>query len=191
VATVHNLSPLFAAGDERSRAVHAAFDDAYWGSWIRMLTDGVLAVGDRRPIEREEFAEAFDLIGFSYYAAEWIEADGTTSPYPRGARRGPLGYAPWSEGLGLTLRRLADELPGRDLLVAEHGVGTDDDDWREEVLKGSLTEVERALDDGIPVKGFFHWTGVDNYEWLHGYDVPFGLFDRDRNARASAAILPR
>ena len=39
------------------------------------------------------------------------------------------------------------------------------------------------------MRGFFHWTAVDNYEWLHGYDVPFGLFDRDRNARESAGLL--
>ncbi len=39
------------------------------------------------------------------------------------------------------------------------------------------------------MRGFFHWTAVDNYEWLHGYDVPFGLFDRDRNVRASIEVL--
>ena len=43
-----------------------------------------------------------------------------------------------------------------------------------------------ALDRGVDVRGFFHWTGVDNYEWLHGYDVDFGIIDRDRNVRPSA-----
>jgi beta-glucosidase len=189
VATIHDLSPYFADAGERSRARLRAFDDSAWGCWIRAQNDGVLVVGDRPPIEDEEFIEAFDLIGFSYYNATKILADGV-APYPEGARVGPLGYAPWSEGLGLTLRRLADELPGRDLLVAEHGVGTDDDDWREEILKGSLAQVDQALDDGVPVKGFFHWTAVDNYEWTYGYDVSFGLFDRDRNPRPSASLLP-
>ena len=72
--------------------------------------------------------------------------------------------------------------------MAEHGVGTDDDSWREAVLRDSLGEVEQAIDDGIDVRGFFHWTGVDNYEWHHGFDVPFGLFDRDRNPKPSAAL---
>jgi beta-glucosidase len=189
VATIHNLSPLFADGDERAQSRCRAFDDTMWGCWIRAQTEGVLAVGDRPPIVNDEFVDSFDLIGFSYYSAMKVLADGV-GPYPDGARVGPLGYAPWSEGLGLTLRRLADALPGRDLVVAEHGVGTDDDDWREEILKGSLAQVESALADGIPVKGFFHWTAVDNYEWTHGYDVAFGLFDRDRNARASASLFP-
>jgi beta-glucosidase len=41
------------------------------------------------------------------------------------------------------------------------------------------------------VRGFFHWTAVDNYEWLHGYDLAFGLIDRDRVVRPSAQILAR
>ena len=69
-----------------------------------------------------------------------------------------MGYAPWPEGSGLVLRRLAEELPGRPLLVAECGFGTDDDDWRVEVLRESLEEVERAIDDGVDVRGLFHWT---------------------------------
>jgi beta-glucosidase len=32
---------------------------------------------------------------------------------------------------------------------------------------------------------------VDNYEWLHGYDVSFGILDRDRSVRASALVLAR
>ena len=41
------------------------------------------------------------------------------------------------------------------------------------------------------MRGFFHWTAVDNYEWLHGNDVAFGLLDRDRKMRPSARVLQR
>ena len=99
-----------------------------------------------------------------------------------------MGYAPWPEGLGIVLRRLADELPGRPLVVAELGFGTDDDEWRTDLLRDSLRQVESAIDDGVDVRGVFHWTGVDNYEWDHGFDVRFGLFDRDRNGKGSAAL---
>jgi beta-glucosidase len=102
-----------------------------------------------------------------------------------------MGYAPWPEGLGIVLRRLAEELPGRALVVAECGFGTDDDDWRVRLLDESIREVERAIDDGIDVRGFFHWTAVDNYEWAHGYDVRFGLFDRDRTPKGSATLARR
>ena len=49
--------------------------------------------------------------------------------------------------------------------------------------------MDTALDDGVPLKGCLFWTGVDNYEWLHGFDVSFGLFDRDRGARPTAAYV--
>ena len=56
-------------------------------------------------------------------------------------------------------------------------------------LARGLDIVAGAIARGIDVRGLFHWTGVDNYEWLHGYDVPFGLFDRERRRRPSAAVL--
>ncbi len=39
------------------------------------------------------------------------------------------------------------------------------------------------------MRGLFHWTAVDNYEWFHGFDVSFGIMDRDRRVRASAGVL--
>ena len=136
----------------------------------------------------DDLAGSFDLVGFSYYAAQAVFTDGF-GPYPADARVGPMGYAPWAEGLGIVMRRLAEELPGRALLIDECGVGTDDDTWRVEILRDSLAQVDDALADGIDLRGFFHWTGVDNYEWGFGFDVAFGLFDRDRNARPSAALM--
>ena len=190
VATVHNLSPVFGVAEtvpaDRTRA---ALDALTWHVWMRADRDGVLELPGRAPREVPDLREACDLIGFSYYCATGVGPDGATVAYPASARVGPLGYAPWSEGLALVLRRLHDELPGRPLLVAEHGVGTDDDAWRCDVLRESIGFVEEAVDDGIDVRGFFHWTGVDNYEWLHGYDVPFGCFTRDREPRGSAELL--
>jgi beta-glucosidase len=81
------------------------------------------------------------------------------------------------------------ELPGTPLLVAEYGIGTDDDDVRAEYLRRGLAITAEAIERGVDVRGFFHWTGVDNYEWLHGFDVAFGLVDRDRNIRPSAQVL--
>ncbi|HEY2814324.1 MAG TPA: family 1 glycosylhydrolase [Acidimicrobiales bacterium] len=173
VATIHNLSPVYAADpspEARSRA--ARVDDTIWSSWAE-----------------PELLEPFDLIGFSYYAALSVGPDGAFEPYPADAKVGPMGYAPWSAGLGEVLHRLAEDHPDRPILIDECGIGTDDDDWRATYLRECLGEVERAVDDGIDVRGFFHWTAVDNYEWLRGYDVRFGLFDRDRSARDSIEVI--
>lgn len=191
VATVYNLAPVVPRTDMPEVVAYAdRLDETLWG-WTSALTEGLLRIPGRAPEEIPDMAGSFDLVGFSYYNAYGVDAgeEGpVVVPYPADARVGPMGYAPWSEGLGEVLRRLADELPGRALLVAEHGVGTTDDDWREEVLRDSLAEVASAVADGVDLRGFFHWTGIDNYEWTYGYRVPFGLFDRDRRPRGSAAL---
>ena len=190
VATIHNLSPLFSV-DDSVPAEHNTrdIDELMWGVWMRADRDGVLALPGRAVETVADLRECCDLVGFSYYSAQAVGRDRSFSAYPSNARVGPLGYAPWSEGLGLVLRRLHDELPGRPLLVCEHGVGTEDDEWRTDILRESLEVMDEAIRDGVDVRGFFHWTGVDNYEWTYGYDVPFGLFTRDREPRPSAAML--
>jgi beta-glucosidase len=190
VATIHNLSPVFVVADTvPAQQTRRLLEAGIWDVWMRADRDGVLELPGRAAREVPDLREACDLVGFSYYSALGVGAEGEIVPYPTDVRVGPLGYAPWSEGLGIVLHRLHDELPGRPLLICEHGVGTDDDAWRRDVLAESLQVVEEAIADGVDVRGFFHWTGVDNYEWQHGFRVPFGLFDRDREPRGSAALL--
>jgi beta-glucosidase len=89
------------------------------------------------------------------------------------------------------LDRLHAEIPGTPLLVAEYGIGTQDDTQRAAYIERGLQVTNDAIERGIDVRGFFHWTGIDNYEWLHGYDVSFGIIDGDRNVRPSALVLQR
>jgi beta-glucosidase len=202
VATIEGLMPIYPmartrdpAAREEADARAQLFDDTIWCG-LRAWRDGVLAVPGRAPIELPDMAGAFDLLGFSYYAAQAVYADGG-GVYPVDAAPGPMDYAPWPEGLDVVLRRLADEFPGRSLLVDECGLGTQrvpnssrdaDDEARVAYLTDCLSRVDRALDDGVDIEGFFHWTAIDNYEWLKGYDVLFGLFDRDRNPKPSAEL---
>jgi beta-glucosidase len=190
VATIHDLSPTFKVGHTvKTDRMYDAVENMMWNVWLRAEIDGVLSIPGRAEREVPDLREACDLIGFSYYSATGISDDGSIVPYPVDARVGPMGYAPWSEGLAVVLHRLHETLPGRPLLICEHGVGTDDDQWRCDVLRESLSYVEDAIADGIDVRGFFHWTGVDNYEWDHGFDVQFGCFTRDREPRGSAELL--
>ncbi|HEY1831909.1 MAG TPA: family 1 glycosylhydrolase [Acidimicrobiales bacterium] len=161
-----------------------------WDAGIGLFRDGVLRLPGRKPIERPDLGGSFDLFGFSYYANIGV-AKGEMAPYPADAPISPLGYGIEAKGLRLVLDRLKVELPDTPLLVAEYGVGTDDDAFRAQYIEDGLSEVQAALARGIDVRGFFHWTGVDNYEWRHGYDVSFGIVDRDRQVRPSARVLQR
>lgn len=202
VATIEGMMPVYPAARTRDPAeretaatVAQRNEDVFWCGW-RAQRDGVLAVPGRAPVEVPHAVDCYDLMGFSYYAAQSVYADGSLDVYPLDGEPGPMGYAPWPEGLALSIRKLADELPGRPILIDECGLGTSadrpqDDQKRVTYLSECLHHVEQALDDGIDVRGFFHWTAVDNYEWSHAYSVQFGLFDRDRNAKPSASLARR
>ena len=162
--------------------------DSLWAPGLGLFRDGVLRVPGRDPIERPDLAGAFDLIGFSFYANTGVRA-GHRVVHPDDAPVSPLGYGIAAEGLGLVLDELHRRVPGTPLLVAEFGVGTDDDEFRAGYLRDGLAVVRDALQRGIDVRGLFHWTAVDNYEWFHGFDVSFGIIDADRNVRPSAHVL--
>lgn len=159
-----------------------------WTPTLGLFRDGVLRVPGRQPVERADLAAAFDLIGFSYYSNTGVRA-GRPVAYPADAPRSALGYGIDASGVGAVIDRLHAEVPAAPLLVAEFGVGTDDDDLRAAYLADGLQAVHEAIGRGVDVRGLFHWTAVDNYEWLHGFDVRFGLIDADRTIKPSAAVL--
>jgi beta-glucosidase len=73
------------------------------------------------------------------------------------------------------LRRLR-----KPVYITENGLATNDDEWRQRYLKEILSNVQLAIDDGVDVRGYFHWTNMDNFEWARGYAMRFGLIDVDR-----------
>jgi beta-glucosidase len=191
VASIFGLSAIEALDDSPETVRLADMLAATnWQAGLGLFRDGVLRVPGAGPIERPDLAGSFDLIGFSFYSTTGIR-QGRMVPYPQGAPVSPLGYGISADGLGLVLDRLHQMLPGTPLLVAEYGIGTDDDGQRADYLERGLQVTSEAIARGIDVRGFFHWTAVDNYEWLHGFDVKFGIIDRDRNVRPSARVLQR
>jgi beta-glucosidase len=191
VASVFGLAATVALDDDPATASFVEFlDDGLWHPGLGLFRDGVLRSRGREPIERPDLAGAFDLIGFSYYMTLGVQA-GALVTYPPQARISSIGYGVHPDGVGLVLDRLHAELPGTPLLVAEFGIGTSDDTERAGYLTRGLEVVQERLVGGVDVAGFFHWTGIDNYEWLHGFepDAAFGIIDADRNLKPSAAVL--
>ena len=64
--------------------------------------------------------------------------------------------------------------------VTENGIATEDDAVRATYLAGVLASVHDAIQDGVDVRGYFHWTNTDNFEWARGYRPHFGLIAVDR-----------
>lgn len=104
--------------------------------------------------------------------------------------RGPIPPAPGQEvneaGSPVCPASLASsvvyvhQLTGLPIVVTEHGISTRDDTLRSRFLRRSLAPLTDLVRDGMPLLGYFHWSLLDNFEWVSGYDVHMGLCSVDR-----------
>ncbi len=69
---------------------------------------------------------------------------------------------------------------GKPVLVTENGLETDDDQRRVWYIDAALAGLHEAIERGVPVLGYFHWTLLDNFEWIRGYAPKMGLVAVDR-----------
>lgn len=122
--------------------------------------------------------EEDDFLGVQNYTRTIIGPEGPL-PAPRDAELTQMGYEFYPQGLESVLRRVAKEFHG-DLLVTENGVATDDDLRREAYIDTATDGVVNCIRDGLPVKGYFYWSLLDNFEWQKGFDMTFGLIAVDR-----------
>jgi beta-glucosidase len=78
--------------------------------------------------------------------------------------------------------------------ITENGFSDSADTRRPRAILEHLAMMHRAMREGIPVRGYFHWTLVDNFEWNNGWHVRFGLIEIDpetqeRIPRRSASMF--
>jgi beta-glucosidase len=83
----------------------------------------------------------------------------------------------YPEGLYHFLLRLKEL--GLPIYITENGCPDTDDDLRPRYLVEHLYQIWRALQAGCSVQGYYHWTLVDNFEWVEGWTLPFGLIELD------------
>jgi beta-glucosidase len=122
-----------------------------------------------------------DFVGLQYYTRAYVDASapGLLVLSPGGRPTTQMGWEVHPDGFGEMLRRLA--AAGLPVLVTENGIATDDDDERVAFLHTHLTELKSAIDDGVPLLGYLHWSAFDNFEWNHGYAPTFGFVAVDRD----------
>ena len=104
------------------------------------------------------------------------------------------GWEIHPQGLEPLLRQAA--ATGLPVIVTENGIATRDDGLRREFLREHALVVAHARSAGVPVQGYFHWSLLDNFEWLEGVRPRFGLFEVDyatgsRRRRPSADLFAR
>ncbi len=143
-----------------------------------------LSVPGELEIDREvpDLAGSFDYLGVNYYTRDHVRADLGDPSFshqyvPRGRAQNDLGWDIYPEGLYLFLKRFSAY--GWPIYVTENGIADAAGDVRPEYLRAHLYALQRAVDEGVDVRGYYHWSLLDNFEWAEGYEPKFGLFRVD------------
>ena len=126
-------------------------------------------------------AKQDDFIGVQTYTRSRI--DGVKAlPPPQGAELTQMGYEFYPDSLEHTVRLAAKET-GVPVIVTENGVATGDDARSVEYIQRALGGVKSCIDDGVVVRGYIHWSLLDNFEWVYGYAPKYGLIAVDRETQ--------
>lgn len=148
--------------------------------------------------EHPEWKDALDWLGVQYYfrggvtaAMKLIPGLELTPCYDKfdfGACIPPLdpsfhvptmSYEHHPGGLGWVLEDFGQRWPDLALTVTESGIATEVGTRRAEVIVRALEQIEKARDKGVDVRGYYHWSIYDNFEWMLGYGPRFGLYHVD------------
>nr|BFD87292.1 family 1 glycosylhydrolase [Streptomyces sp. Xyl84] len=125
-----------------------------------------------------EAAREDDWVGVQAYTRHRIGPDGPL-PVPTGAATTLTGWEVYPEALGEAVRHTARVVgPHVPVLVTENGIATGDDALRIAYTTDALASLAAAMRDGVDVRGYLHWSALDNYEW-GSYRPTFGLISVD------------
>ncbi|MEI8289049.1 MAG: GH1 family beta-glucosidase [Verrucomicrobiota bacterium] len=147
---------------------------------------------DIRSGDLKIIGQPLDALGYNIYTGSYVRAAANARgyeilPLPR---EYPQMHMPWlnfvPESLYWGVRLVSEALGKKDLpvLITENGCATDDEvTARGEVLdlsrvmflRSYLKNAHRAISEGYPLKGYFHWSLMDNFEWSCGYTRRFGI----------------
>jgi beta-glucosidase len=169
-----------------------------WG-FLEALTRGELDLATVRR-RAPHLRGTLDFVGVNAFAGlraslpDALRFAGLLPKRPR-AGESDMGWGIDPAGFERTLRE-AWRRCGLPLLVTENGVADADDRLRPDYLRSHLAAVARARAAGVDLRGYVHWSLIDNYEWHEGYGPRFGLFAVDRRTlarspRASAGLYRR
>ena len=200
VGIVNNLSPCEPATDTPTDIEAAMRADGHTNRWwLDPLVgrgypvDMVELYGIELPVRQgdmETIATPLDFLGLNYYFRQKIAADPTVATLGfrqvpvEGATTTALDWEVHPAGLEEMLLRLTKDYNAPALYVTENGSAWTDeadangyvaDHERTAYLLDHVDAVAEAVAQGAPVRGYFAWTLLDNFEWAYGYRPRFGL----------------
>jgi len=196
-----NLAPIHPASPAAEDVAAARRKDGYLNRWfLDALYKGfypqdLLAFyGESAPTVQPGdmacIATPLDFLGVNYYMRNVVQDDPespmvqTCQVIPEDAEVTERGWEVYPQGLYELLTRLHADYNPSAMYVTENGAAFLDeptpdgqvlDPRRIAYLDAHLRQTHRAIQDGVPLKGYFVWSLMDNFEWSQGYSKRFGL----------------
>ncbi len=198
-----NLAPVHPASDSKADLAQAERADGFMNRWFldplfrgsypQDMVELFLRSFDFAPAQEEDagvIAAPIDFLGVNNYTRTVVRAGGSEDDFmgnpinPPGSEYTEMGWEVYPRGIYELLTRLHRDYGPLPLYITENGAafndelnrdGTVDDRQRISYLEGYLAEAWNALQEGVPLKGYFVWTLLDNFEWSFGYSKRFGL----------------
>jgi len=167
------------------------FFESYLESWFNRVSVAVISKFWNFYF-LNKIQETLDYIGLNYYFHNliYISLKGYVL-MNENKKINDMGWEIYPAGIYEVLQGLKKyELP---IYILENGLADARDDRREHFIKDHLRYVHKAIKSGVDVRGYCHWSLLDNFEWADGYEPKFGLYAVDqetfvRTPRVSAKI---
>jgi beta-glucosidase len=204
-----DLAPIYAADDRAETRVAVEKQDRFKNRWFldpifrgaypeSLFAEQGLAPPPIQDGDMRLIASPTDFLGVNYYSRELIsgEADIPGSwrrvyPVP-GSPYTAMNWEVFPQGLSDLLLRLQRDYAPAAMVITENGAAYDDewsggeqisDPERRQYLQSHIQAVARAVEQGAPVRGYYFWSLLDNFEWAEGYAKRFGLIYVDYPTR--------
>ena len=142
-----------------------------------------------RPGDMETITAPMDFLGVNYYSRVVMRAG--EAAWPEAVQTVPdeeltdMGWEVYPQGLTELVERVHREYGPQRLYITENGAAYSDgpdesgrvaDTRRIDFMRGHVRACQRAIENGVPLAGYFAWSLMDNFEWAHGYERRFGLY---------------
>lgn len=198
-----NLTSVYTQFDSEEDEREVAHHDGLSNRWFldpvfkgQYPDDMLETFGDDAPDvqsgDMELISRSTDFLGVNYYTPTYVKA-GVENPFgdqtitPDGERTA-MGWLVEPSGLRDLLVRIKDDYAPSALYITENGAAFDDpspvdgrvhDPRRIAYYQGHLSACLEAIDQGVPLVGYFAWSLLDNFEWAEGYAKRFGIVHVD------------
>jgi len=200
IGIVLDLSPVHPASENPNDFIAAERADGFRNRWfldplfrgsypVDMLDLYGNLAPEIKPGDMAQISRRLDFLGVNYYTRLVVTYDPKQEFHVRPVRVQTSEYTEmdweiYPQGLYELLVRLACEYKVPAIFVAENGAAFNDvlstdgrihDEKRIQYLQAHIREAHRAIQDGVPLKGYFVWSLLDNFEWTYGYTKRFGI----------------